>query len=54
MTHKMIKSKFIRRMYAEELLAFRRLPISVRKEDFFQGTLFGMESAFWKLEQVLR
>ena len=55
MTHKMIKSKFIRRMYAQELAVIRvTTSYKYRSSEFFKGMLMGLESAFWKMETVMR
>ena len=54
-THYYIKSAFIRHVYAEELLAFRRgCPIANRKDELWRGCLFGMETCFFKMDKVLR
>jgi hypothetical protein len=51
MTHKYIKSKFVRTAYAQELWQARK---ALRYNPMKSAILFGMESAFWKIERVLR
>ena len=54
-THSFIKSKFVRRMYAEELNAMRKhIKPADRHDEMWRGVLFGIESAFWKIEQAIR
>ncbi len=52
MTHKMIKSKFLRRAMARELFAARKARGMGR--DYFAGIRFGIESGFWAIQRELQ
>jgi hypothetical protein len=52
MTHKLIKSKFLRRAMAKELWASRKA--RAMGAEFYGGLRFGIESAFWALQRELQ
>jgi len=52
MTHKMIKSKFLRRAMARELFAARKA--RGMGHDYFAGIRFGIESGFWAIQRELQ
>ena len=52
MTHKMIKSTFLRRAMARELFAARKARGMGR--DYFAGIRFGIESGFWAIQRELQ
>lgn len=52
MTHKIIKSHFLRRAMARELWAARKArTINV---EFWRGLRFGIESGFWAMQRELQ
>lgn len=52
MTHRMIKSKFLRKAMARELWACRNARGMGR--EFFAGIRFGIESGFWAIQRELQ
>jgi hypothetical protein len=50
--HGMITLKFLRNVYASELLAAR--PARSIDVQYFAGLCFGMESAFWAIERAIK
>jgi len=52
MTHKAIKSKFLRRAMAKELWASRAARTMGR--EFYAGVRFGIESGFWALQREIQ
>jgi hypothetical protein len=53
MTHKYIKSRILRKAYAEELNAARRMLFVLNPQERMMFRI-GIESAFWKMQRVLQ
>jgi|GEM_PF-5695485 len=51
-THKMITSLELRKMYAAELWATRRGIKGDYKNEYWRGVRFGLESAFWAMQNT--
>ncbi len=54
MSHKMIKLKLLRRMYAKELLDIRRgVPLASRSDVYWIGVRFGLETVFYRMQELM-
>ena len=51
MTHKLIKSKFLRKAMARELWLSRKARVMGR--EYYAGLRFGIESGFWAIQSEL-
>lgn len=54
MSHRMIKLKLLRRMYAKELLDIRRgVPLTARQDAYWLGVRFGLETVFYRMQELM-
>ena len=54
MSHRMIKLKLLRRMYAKELLDIRRgVPPESRSDTYWMGVRFGLETVFYRMQELM-
>ena len=54
MSHRMIKLKLLRRMYAKELLDIRRgVPLKSRSDTYWMRVRFGLETVFYRMQELM-
>ncbi len=54
MSHRMIKLKLLRTMYAKELLDLRRgVPLRARQDAYWMGVRFGLETVFYRMQELM-
>ena len=54
MSHRMIKLKLLRRMYAKELRDIQRgVPLKSRAYTYWMGVWFGLETVFYRMQELM-
>ncbi len=54
MSHRMVKLKLLRSMYAKELSDLRHaVPLESRRDSYWLGCRFGLETVFYRMQELM-